>query len=907
MIPELWNELGTEKIGDLNDCLECFVEEERNGIFELTLEYPNGYPLADQLLKEKIIVVNANDTLLNQKFRIYDTKKFINETITVFARHISFDLMYDYVGDVTFEHQSCEYALNSLFRQSQFSTHYRGYSDIVNAQNYSMSMCNILEAIGGKEGSVIDTFGTGAEILRDNTDIHVLNARGHDNGVTIEYAKNLTGFELSEDTTSLVTRILPYAKYAPEGGKETLVRGSFIDSPLINNYSHPYIKHIDYSDKFKDKEIPTKEKLETFARNEYRDNKVDIPKTNFKIEFIPLSKCVGYEELEDKISICDKVAIKNIRYNVDTKAKVIKYKFDVLKDRYESMELGEPRATLGDIIGSGSGESQVGPQGPPGADGSIEDFPNSLPQVPVLTAKVYGFATVELSWTFEDKVYYTYEVYASKTKDFTPNDFDLIHAGQTSSFLFQAKPNETWYFRVCAKNTHGERTDFSPQIVANTKKIDDLSNYVDNMAIGEALIGELSLDRGWVGKLNANYLDVKGNFSVTDGNGKRTFDIDSFGNIYGDFAELKLNSVDIRKRNSGVVNLIHNSSPTDMRGWKGLNSVITLSENLNANIKYPVKVHFVWLSREGDCILIECENGKKILIDGGEADTADSTISYLYNIGVKNIDLIIATHSHSDHIGSTPKIIDNFGCKELLIREPDWSKMPNYEIAWDTKGYHDRLIAKATEVGAVIRRPSEGEVLNVSKEISLKIFNTLTEDYTAYNYLSFSILMTHLQNKFFFGGDMSIQSEWSVLGKIGKVDTLCVPHSGYDDSTSGALLSELNPNYSVILNPHVNAWSNQFDRIRTEETRNRLQFYNSIVYATEQNGTIVLNSNADGYSLSANNQLLYTNKWWYNNNSWYWFKADGRIAKNESIWIFDNTHQKNKLFHFNEYGVCTNP
>lgn len=538
MIPILYDELGTEKIGDLNDCLECFVEEERNGIFELTLDYPNDYPLADQLLKEKIIIVNANDTLLNQKFRIYDTKKFINETITVFARHVSFDLMYDYVGDVTFENQSCEYALNSLFRQSQFSTHYRGYSDIVNAQNYSMSMCNILEAIGGKEGSIIDTFGTGAEILRDNTDIHVLNARGHDNGVTIEYGKNLTGFELSEDTTNLVTRILPYAKYTPEGGKETLVKGSFVDSPLIDSYSHPYIKHIDYTDKFKDKEIPTKEKLETLARNEYRDNKVDIPKTNFKIEFVPLSKCVGYEELEDKISICDKVTIKNIRYNVDTKAKVIKYKFDVLKDRYESMELGEPRTTFGNIIGNGGGDGQVGPQGPPGppgppgADGNIGDFPNSLPQTPILTTKVYGFATIELSWTFEDKVYYTYELYASKEKDFKPNTFDLIHSGQSSSFLFQAKPNETWYFRVCAKNTHGERTDFSPQVIAVTKKIDDLSNYVDNMAIGEALIGELSLDRGWVGKLNANYLDVKGNFSVTNGNGKRTLDIDSFGDVH---------------------------------------------------------------------------------------------------------------------------------------------------------------------------------------------------------------------------------------------------------------------------------------------------------------------------------------------------------------------------------------
>jgi hypothetical protein len=70
----------------------------------------------------------------------------------------------------------------------------------------------------------------------------------------------------------------------------------------------------------------------------------------------------------------------------------------------------------------------------------------------------------------------------------------------------------------------------------------DLSNYVQNMAIGEALIGKLSLDRGWIGKLNANLLDVKGNFSVTDGNGKRTLDIDSFGNVNLDVTSLKISS-----------------------------------------------------------------------------------------------------------------------------------------------------------------------------------------------------------------------------------------------------------------------------------------------------------------------------------------------------------------------------
>lgn len=358
----------------------------------------------------------------------------------------------------------------------------------------------------------------------------------------------------------------------------------------------------------------------------------------------------------------------------------------------------------------------------------------------------------------------------------------------------------------------------------------------------------------------------------------------------------------------GIINLIPNSSPKSIDGWTSINSQISLSETINEYIKHSVKVHFIWLSKEGDCILIECDNGKNILIDGGEEITADSTISYLYNMGIKQIDLIIATHSHSDHIGATPKIIDNFGCKELLIREPDWSKMPDYETGWKTKEYHEKLIAKASEKGVKVRKPSEGEVLNVSDEISLKIFNTLTNNYTAYNNLSFSILMTHFDNKYFFGGDMCIESENAVLNKIGKVDVLCVGHSGYDDTTSENLLTELRPNYSIILNPNVNAYSEQFGKIRSEETRHRLQYAETIVYATEQNGTIVLNSNDEGYSVSANNSLLYKNKWWQKPNSgWYWFKSDGKIAKNESIWIFDNTLQKDKLFNFNEYGVCTNP
>lgn len=546
---QVYDKTGRRKLGDLTECIECFVEEERNGIFELTLVYPTSPEIVEKLEKESVIVVpKANDHLLNQKFRIHNIRKLMSNRIEICAYHISFDLAHDYISSINIEHQSCEYALNTIFRNSQFSRDYRGHSDIINAQDYNISRVSALRAIAGERGSIIDTYGTGAEILRDNTDIHVLNRRGRDNDVTIEYRKNLTGLEVEEDTSELVTRIIPIAKYT-EDNEEIEVVGEYMDSPLINHYAHPYIKLYDYSDKFEEGEIPSAKKLGELAKKEYTVNKVDIPKCNYKIEFIPLSKCAGYEGLEDRINLCDVVTIKDDRYAIDTQAKVIKVKFNVLKERYESMEIGEPRTSLGDIIGgtgSSDGPTQgppgpPGPAGPPGADGNIGDFPDSLPEIPIISSKVYGFANIEISWTFENKVYYSYELYGSKKKGFTPNEFDLIFEGQASTFLHQVNPNETWYYRVCAVNTHGKRTEFSREIEVQTAKIEDLSNYVENAAIGDALIGELNLGRGWFGELRGNYIDAR-QLSVTDGNGKRTLDIDSFGNVRFDVTELKINS-----------------------------------------------------------------------------------------------------------------------------------------------------------------------------------------------------------------------------------------------------------------------------------------------------------------------------------------------------------------------------
>lgn len=533
-IPKLYDSDEVTLIDDIHDVIECKIREERNGIFELTLDYPASSPLLYEFKKERIIVANASPKLRNQMFVVYKVCRYMKKKIKVIARHISFDLLYDSCSELKLENASCEYVLNSLFRNSRFSHEFRGFSDIINAQNYSIENVNILEAIAGKEGSIIDTFGTGAEILRDNKNFHVLKKRGHDNGVSIEYGINLTGFECYEDTTDLVTCIRPFATYRKEDSTEITVRGDFIDSPRAGNYKHLYIKHIDYTNKFEAKEVPTSAKLNELAAQDFRTSSIDIPKMRYEIKFIPLSQCVGYENFQDAIGLCDIVTVKNRVYNVNDKAKVVATVFDPIKDRYESMELGEPRSTLGSILSGSDGKDgqngKDGKDGKDGQDGNVENMPDTLPETPILYSKVYGMGGLELSWSFENKLYYNYELYASRIPDFNPTAFDLIHSGQSSSHFFKANPGETWYFRVCAINSHSKRTPFSNQVVITLPKVEDMNNYFSEMAIGKAVVQSLSADYMEAGIIKAHWIELKG-ASVVDGNGVRTLDINSFGDV----------------------------------------------------------------------------------------------------------------------------------------------------------------------------------------------------------------------------------------------------------------------------------------------------------------------------------------------------------------------------------------
>lgn len=1000
---KLYDKTGEVLIGELEDCISCNVTEVRNGIFDARLVYPAMRLISNNLIKENIIVCKASDILLNQKFRIFNVKKKHSNTIEVIARHISFDLLYDFIENINIVNQSCEYALNTIFRNSQFSRHYKGHSDIINAQDYNMSMANCLNAIAGKEGSIIDTYGTGAEILRDNENIHVLNRRGHDNSVTIEYGKNLEGFECTEDTTDLITRIYPFAKKSTADGETTItLNEKFVDSPRINLYSHPYIREVDLTSKFKDEDEINQAKLKLEAEKYFIETKCDIPKLTFNLKPVPLSKCVGFENLGEKLSLCDIATINHKIYGITTQAKVIKTVFNVLTDRYENIQLGDPKASLGDLIGGNSGNApQVGPPGPPGPpgqDGNIGDFPDSLPAIPQLTANVLGFASVDLSWTYENKVYYNYQVFASKTENFEPNMFDLIFEGQASSFLHQVKPDETWYYRARAVNTHGKATELSTQVKVTTKKVDDFENYFSSVAIQNLVAGIFTVDYMTAGIVKGNWIDAK-NLSVTDGNGKRTLDIDSVGNVNLDVnslnirgskvisekdtsskindeiekykKEVDLNFTDVSvaqkelentmngafkdgilteaekkdlEKQLNILEIEKNNALKEVEALmkieelKDTNQLLLLNtakQNFvdkhyslinaireviglnpeekpqipNISIFKDIVLHFPHFSDKyrpayPDISLIENHNGDVYLFDGGEKISQYDVEKYLHSKNIFKVDKIFITHSHSDHISGIPYLIDKFGCKELYCKTPDWNSMPPIEInEWKTKELHEEMIAKAQSVGAKIIELNSDIKIQLTDKSDIWVYNTQNDNYSNYNNISLGFLFRYYYNnqdavRYFIQSDMSYSSEDFVGGQnVGKVDILKMGHHGNTSSNGETWLGYLRPDYSVATIGYPPG--NQV-RLNTM----RAKFVNSKVFLPNDNPdhmSIVINKDNGSIFTSAIEHII-SNSWYQRDNGdWFYFKADGSFATNESLIINE------RKYYFDTDSKCINP
>ncbi|WP_242849741.1 phage tail spike protein [Clostridium novyi] len=326
--------------------LICTVNERLNGIYELTLECDRENPKIKHFKKYNII--KAPTPTGDQLFRIYKIIKNTNKIICC-AYHIFYDLVNNFLEDVRPTELTGSATIKYILDNTQYEHNFKCFSDLTNKSTAYYIRKNPVQAIlGGDKNSFLNRWG--GELLRDNFNIHINKNIGLDRGVTIAYGKNLLGLEENEDSSNIVTRIMPTG--LTEKNSLVILPEKYVDSPLINNYPFPIVKEVH----FKDIKIdPGKLDLEGAYKalrkkslDFFNKEKIDQEQKSYKVNFILLKQINRNKDFEDlqKVLLGDIVTVRHEKLNIDIKQKVIGYKYDSINKKYISIDLGSFNKSL---------------------------------------------------------------------------------------------------------------------------------------------------------------------------------------------------------------------------------------------------------------------------------------------------------------------------------------------------------------------------------------------------------------------------------------------------------------------------------------------------------------------------------------------------------------------------------
>ena len=339
----------TQGVGALTDTLSCKVVEERNGIFELEMQYPMDGLHFESISDRCILLAIPSPYRSPQPFRIYRITRPMNGVCTIYARHISYDLAGIPLNPFAVENAPA--AMAALQKNTAVQSPFTFWTDKSTAAQFSVPVPSSTRSVlGGQAGSVLDVYG--GEYEWDGFAVKLWSQRGRDNGVSIRYGKNLTDIEQDRNIDNVYTGLYPY--WAGSNGELVTCEPKIVPAPGAYNFTR--ILPIDFSGDFET--VPTPSQLQKRAENYIKGNKIGVPKVSIQASFVQLEQTEEYKELAllEKCDLCDTVTIQFEKLGVDAKAEIVKIETDVLLERYTTVEIGEVRENISDTIASQGSE-----------------------------------------------------------------------------------------------------------------------------------------------------------------------------------------------------------------------------------------------------------------------------------------------------------------------------------------------------------------------------------------------------------------------------------------------------------------------------------------------------------------------------------------------------------------------
>ena len=313
--------------------LKAKVVKEDNGDFYLDLE--TGIQYIDFFVEGNIVVAPTPQG--EQAFRIGNVAKSKSRLATK-AYHVFYDSKNYLIADSYVVDKNCNDAITHLNTATEPQSEFTVHSDVVVVNSYRCVRKSLYEAIQ----TVLERWG--GHLVRDNFDISIVDSIGQDNGIVVQYKKNLKDISCDEDWDDVVTKILPV-------GKDGLLLNAVdpeadIYITSVTQYDLPYTKTVSFSQDIDKNDYADEDEYKQalvadlrIQATEYLDRNC-VPKVNYTLR----------ANLEKITDIGDTIEVIDERLGINILASVIKYEYDCLLEKYTEVEFGNFKKTLSGLF-----------------------------------------------------------------------------------------------------------------------------------------------------------------------------------------------------------------------------------------------------------------------------------------------------------------------------------------------------------------------------------------------------------------------------------------------------------------------------------------------------------------------------------------------------------------------------
>ncbi|WP_333880586.1 MBL fold metallo-hydrolase [Lysinibacillus capsici] len=256
------------------------------------------------------------------------------------------------------------------------------------------------------------------------------------------------------------------------------------------------------------------------------------------------------------------------------------------------------------------------------------------------------------------------------------------------------------------------------------------------------------------------------------------------------------------------------------------------TEKIPVTAGHEMQVHFIDVG-QGDSILIESPSGKTMLIDGGVKGAGQQIVSYLKELGIDKLDIVVATHPDADHIGGLIPVLDNMTIEQFY----DSGKV-------HTSQTFEEMLTRIDEKNIPYHVPKIGDDIEFDKNVNVKVLNA-NDQATDNNDASIVLKMTYGNVSFLLTGDAGVALEKEMLQYDVKATVLKAGHHGSNTSSSEEFIQAVKPEVTILSYGEDNKYGHPH-----AEIVDRLQAIGSKIYATADLGTITVSTDGVNYTVN---------------------------------------------------------